>query len=201
MALSFLFIAFIRVLELLRLRGSDTTDLVIEVVILRHEVVVLRRQVAWPALRPADRALLTGLSRLLSRARRSRFFVQPETFAGLHRDLVRRRRTYPHSPRAAFDPSRHSAPGGPFWPRRTCGCRKSHPGPHAARSYSWMRPPGGVRASVSGLSTELLHAGGIEHLPGSFPTLSIPISHTLVIAIKVAIPRSSGPDEFSAPSR
>jgi hypothetical protein len=51
MALSFLYIAFIRVLELLRLRGSDTTDLAIEVVILRHEVAILRRQVARPALR------------------------------------------------------------------------------------------------------------------------------------------------------
>jgi len=43
MALSFLYIAFIRVLELLRLRGGDTTDLAIEVVILRHEVAVLPR--------------------------------------------------------------------------------------------------------------------------------------------------------------
>jgi hypothetical protein len=40
MALSFLYIGFTRVLELLRLRGSDTTDLAIEVVILRHEVAV-----------------------------------------------------------------------------------------------------------------------------------------------------------------
>lgn len=96
MALSFLYIAFIRVLELLRLRGSDTTDLAVEVVILRHEVAVLRRQGARPALRPADRALLTGLSRLLSNAKRRRFFVQPETLLRWHRDLVRRRWIYPH---------------------------------------------------------------------------------------------------------
>jgi len=57
MALPFLYIAFIRVLELLRLRACDTTDLAIEVVVLRHEVAVLRRQVARPALRPANRAL------------------------------------------------------------------------------------------------------------------------------------------------
>jgi len=98
MALSFLYIAFIRVLELLRLRGGDTTDLAIEVVILRHEVAVLRRQVARPTLRPADRALLAALSRLLSRAKRNRSFVQPETLLRWHRDLVRRRWTYPHSP-------------------------------------------------------------------------------------------------------
>ncbi len=98
MALSFLYIAFIRVLELLRLQGSDTTDLAIEVVILRHEVVVLRRQVARPTLGPADRALLAGLSRLLSKAKRNRFFVQPETLLRWHRDLVCRRWTYPHRP-------------------------------------------------------------------------------------------------------
>jgi len=98
MALSFLYIAFIRVLELLRLRGNDTADLAIEVVILRHEVAVLRRQVARPTLRPADRALLAALSRLLSRAKRNRFFVQPETLLRWHRDLVCRRWTYPHRP-------------------------------------------------------------------------------------------------------
>jgi len=65
---------------------------------LRHEVAVLRRQVARPALRPSDRALLAGLSRLLSRVRRGRFFVQPETLLRWHRDLVRRRWTYPHQP-------------------------------------------------------------------------------------------------------
>ena len=98
MALSFLYLTFVRLLELLRLQRRDTTDLAIEVVILRHEVAVLRRQVARPALRPADRALLAGLSRLLSRAKRNRFFVQPETLLRWHRDLVRRRWTYPHRP-------------------------------------------------------------------------------------------------------
>jgi transposase InsO family protein len=98
MALSFLYIVFVRVLDLLRLLRSDTTDLAIEVVILRHEVAVLRRQVARPALRPADRALLAGLSRLLSRAKRSRFFVQPETLLRWHRDPVLRRWTYSHRP-------------------------------------------------------------------------------------------------------
>jgi putative transposase len=95
MALSFLYIAFVRLLELRCLQRSDAAGLAIEVVVLRHEVAVLRRQVARPALRPADRALLAGLSRLLSRARRHRFFVQPDTLLRWHRDLVRRRWTYP----------------------------------------------------------------------------------------------------------
>jgi transposase len=73
---------------------------------LRHEVAVLRRQVAHPALRPSDRALLAGLSRLLSRRHLGQLFVQPETLIRWHRDLVRRRWTYPRRP------GRPSVPAG-----------------------------------------------------------------------------------------
>jgi putative transposase len=96
MALSFLYLAFVRILQLLQLLRRDSNELAIEVVMLRHEVAVLRRQVARPALRPRDRALLVGLSRLLDRRSQARFFVQPETLLRWHRDLVRRRWTYPH---------------------------------------------------------------------------------------------------------
>jgi hypothetical protein len=51
-ALSFLYIAFVRSLQLVRLSWSEQQDLAIEVVMLRHEVAVLRGQVARPALRP-----------------------------------------------------------------------------------------------------------------------------------------------------
>jgi hypothetical protein len=66
MMLSFLYVAFVRVVQLVRLSCRAQDDLAIEIVILRHEVAVLRRQVDRPALRLADRALLAGLSRLLS---------------------------------------------------------------------------------------------------------------------------------------
>ena len=95
MALSFLYLAFTRILQLSRLSRSASGDLAIEVVMLRHEVAVLRRQVVRPTLRPADRALFAGLSRLLDRRRRGRFFVQPETLLRWHRDLVRRKWIYP----------------------------------------------------------------------------------------------------------
>ncbi len=94
-ALSFLYLAFLRTIQILFLQRSDDSDLAIEVVILRHEVAVLRRQVARPAMRPSDRALLAGLSRLIPRAKRSRFFVQPDTLLRWHRELVRRKWTYP----------------------------------------------------------------------------------------------------------
>ncbi len=96
MALSFLYLAFVRLLQLLRLSWGGQEELAIEIVMLRHEGSVLRRQIARPALRPADRAVLAGLSRLLSPVRRGHFIVQPETLLLWHRDLVRRRWTYSH---------------------------------------------------------------------------------------------------------
>lgn len=96
MSLSFLYRAFCRVLQLIRLTCRSDTDLAVEVVMLRHEVAVLRRQVQRPLLQPADRAVLSGLARLLGRQRLGYFFVQPETLLRWHRDLVARRWTYPH---------------------------------------------------------------------------------------------------------
>jgi len=52
MALSFLYLAFVRILQLLRHSRRDNEELAIEVVMLRHEVAVLRRQVVRPALQP-----------------------------------------------------------------------------------------------------------------------------------------------------
>ncbi len=100
MALSFLYLAFLRTIQIVFLQRSDDSDLAIEVVVLRHEVAVLRRQVARPALQPKDRALLAGLSRLIPRVKLHRFFVQPDTLLRWHRELIRRKWTYPkHSGR------------------------------------------------------------------------------------------------------
>ncbi|MDA8309639.1 MAG: helix-turn-helix domain-containing protein [Actinomycetota bacterium] len=96
MTLSFLYRASCRVRQLTRLVGRGDADLAIEVVMLRHEVAVIGRQVQRTALEPADRAVLAGLARLLPRRRLGRFFVQPVVLLRWHRDLLSERWTYPH---------------------------------------------------------------------------------------------------------
>jgi hypothetical protein len=91
---SFLYLALRRSLELVMLCFRSAEAKEVEILVLRHELAVLRRQHPRPRLQPKDRALLAALSRLLRRARWSVFLVQPETLLTWHRRLVRRRWTY-----------------------------------------------------------------------------------------------------------
>jgi putative transposase len=92
---SFVYLALRRSLELVLLcfRSGEAKE--IEILVLRHELAVLRRQHPRPRLQPTDRALLAALSRLLPRVRWSIFLVRPETLLRWHRGMVRRRWTYP----------------------------------------------------------------------------------------------------------
>lgn len=72
--------------------GEDSKE--VEILVLRHEVMVLRRRVVRPELRSADRALLAGLSWALPRKRWAAFFVCPDTLLAWHRQLVKRKWSY-----------------------------------------------------------------------------------------------------------
>jgi putative transposase len=85
-----------RLLELLVLlaRGDASKDL--EIVVLRHEFSILRRQAPRPAFTPGEGLLLSAFSRVLPRRSWHLCLVCPEALLGWHRRLVAQRSTYPH---------------------------------------------------------------------------------------------------------
>lgn len=91
---SFLYWALRRIAELGVLLCACEDSKEVEILVLRHELMVLRRQVVRPELRSADRALLAGLSRALPRERWAAFFVRPDTLLSWHRQLVKRKWSY-----------------------------------------------------------------------------------------------------------
>jgi putative transposase len=70
--------------------ARSSRDQALEIVVLRHQLEVLKRQGSRPQFQPRDRVLLAAASRLLPKARWSSFIVRPETLLRWHRHLVTR---------------------------------------------------------------------------------------------------------------
>ena len=115
MVVSFGYLVLRQVLQLivLGLRGGRGKE--VEILVLRHQVAVLRRQVQPPDLEPNDRAVLSALSRLLPRPRWATFFVTPGTLLRWHRTLIARKWTYPRPAcrRPTSSPASRKAQPGP----------------------------------------------------------------------------------------
>src|SRR6266705_4402803 len=92
----FLLSLVVRVLaRLLVLSGADEATKDLEILVLRQQLRVLRRQAGRPRFTALDRVLLAGASRALPRQRwMSLFLVTPQTLLCWHRELVRRKWTY-----------------------------------------------------------------------------------------------------------
>jgi putative transposase len=108
-SLRLLYLIFIRVCGWLVLLSRSTASKNAELLVLRHEVAVLRRTNPRPRLDWADRAVLATLIRLLPRKLRTHRLITPGTVLRWHRHLVTRsgptrtgpdgRRSAPRSPR------------------------------------------------------------------------------------------------------
>jgi putative transposase len=128
----------------------------VEILVLRHELAILRRQTGRPRLTPADRALLAAVSRALPRRAWVAFSVKPETLLCWHRRLVARRWTYPHR-----------KPGRPPLERarRALILRLARENPH----WGYRRIVGelkGLGVAVSATSVrKVLLAGGLQPAP------------------------------------
>jgi hypothetical protein len=91
---SLVYLLFRRALAVASLRVRSREFKELEIVVLRHELALLRRQVARPRLAEPDRVFLAAASRLLRGTGRQSLLVRPDTLLGWHRQLVRRRWTY-----------------------------------------------------------------------------------------------------------
>src|SRR3954469_14882086 len=95
-SLRLLYLLFLQVLRLVLLLGRPSSTKDVELLVLRHEVAVLRRTGPRPRLDWADRAVFAALIQRLPARLRSHRLVTPDTILRWHRRLVRRKWTYPN---------------------------------------------------------------------------------------------------------
>ena len=102
MSMRFAYLAVLRMFGWIALLARSDRAKDAEILILRHQVAVLQRQVKAPRLSCADRAVMAALARLVPRSllRQLRLIVFPRTLLRWHARLVRRHWTYPR--RAPF---------------------------------------------------------------------------------------------------
>jgi putative transposase len=93
---SFFYLALCRLLQLVVLLCRSERSKELEILLLRHELAILRRQPRRVPFRPVDRALLAALARALPRSAWASLSVRPTTLLRWHSQMVRRRWTYPY---------------------------------------------------------------------------------------------------------
>ena len=174
MMMSFFYWALRRLLELVVARGRGDSANEIELLVLRHEIAVLRRNVARPRYRPADRALLAALARILPKERWPALLIRPETVRRWHRDALARRWTYPrkHPGRPPLDRNIRElilrlARENPVWGYRRVQGELARLGVRLAASTVWQVlqragvPPAPRRASETWRAFLRAQAAGV----------------------------------------
>ena len=160
------YLTLCRCIQLLALlaRGDAAKDL--EILVLRHQLAVLRRQSTRPKLGPGDRALLAAVSRVLPRSRWSCFFVPPETLLRWHRQLVAGVWTYPHRQTGRPPLDQEVQQLIVAWPGRTpAGATSASKGSSDALACWSRRPRSAPPSAVMGL----IQRHGVRPRPGGVP--------------------------------
>ena len=128
MSLRLPYLIFIRVCGWLVLLGRSSASKNAELLVLRHEVAVLRRTKPRPGLDRADRAVLAALIRHLPRRLRAHRLVTPGTALRWHHRLVTKKWTYPNrtgghrsAPRSPCSSNGSAPRTRVMWTRGLCG--------------------------------------------------------------------------------
>ena len=95
MAVRLPYVIILRVLGWIALLARSEASKDAEILVLRHQLLVLRRQAGAPKPSWADRAIISALARRIPNTRRLYLFVTPRTLLRWHADLVNRHWTYP----------------------------------------------------------------------------------------------------------
>ena len=98
-----------RLLALIVVRGRGEASKDVELILLRHEISVLRRQTPRPRLEPADRLIMAAFARHLPGPLRKFRLVSPGTLLRWHRELLARSWTYAHTPATRGRPPTRAA--------------------------------------------------------------------------------------------
>jgi hypothetical protein len=120
-ALSFLYQLLRRLLGLVRAHRTDAFSKEAEILVLRHQLAVLHRQVGRPRFTWSDRALVALLAGLVPCQRWRSFLVTPQTVLDWHRRLVRRHWTYPTDARDGLGCRTGPSSSSAAWPGRAQG--------------------------------------------------------------------------------